>query len=36
MSTDTTVEHTLEVRQVVKASPERVYQAWTVPELLAQ
>jgi uncharacterized protein YndB with AHSA1/START domain len=36
MSTDTTVEHTLEVRQAVKTSPARVYQAWTVPELLAQ
>jgi uncharacterized protein YndB with AHSA1/START domain len=36
MSTDTTTEHTLEVRQVVKASPARVYRAWTEPELLAQ
>jgi len=36
MSTDTMQEHTLEVRQVVRATPERVYQAWTTPDLLAQ
>lgn len=36
MVTSASPTHSLEVRRTIRASPERVYDAWTTPEALTQ